>query len=288
VARSRALGRGLAALVEEFPGDGSRLVEIELGQIRPNPKQPRQQFDEDALAELAESIAAEGVVQPILVRAAGGTYEIIAGERRWRAAARAGLVTVPALIRPAGDREALILALAENLAREDLNAIDEARAYATLADELGLTQVEIARRVGKSRAAVANTLRLLELPDAALELVRSGALSEGHGRAILQVDGQDERVQLARRAVGRRLSVRETEAAAKRLGRVGRRRRRSGIVDEELAALAIDAAWQSLSLPATVRIGPRGGTVGIRFRSPDELGRIIDQLRAERSSAWAD
>lgn len=285
--RPRGLGRGLAALVAEFPGGQVSLIELELSQIRPNPRQPRRTFDDESIGRLAESIDAQGVVQPIVVRDAGGSYEIVAGERRWRAAERAGLRTIPAIVRPSDERESLVLALAENVAREDLNPIDQARAYAMLADELDLTQAEIARRVGRSRSSIANTLRLLELPDRVLAQIAAGALSEGHGRALLLAADQDRRLELAVRAVDRGWSVRDLEAAAKRGPRATRPAHRPGAIDDELAHLAVDAAWQSLGLRAAVRSGPRGGRVEIRFTSPAELGRIIDQLRAERVS-WAD
>ena len=288
MAKNRGLGRGLAALVAEFPAGQVSLVELDIDQVRPNPRQPRTRFDEDAINALAESIKSEGVVQPIIVRDTGEGYQIVAGERRWRASRRAGLTTIPAIVRPLDEREAMIMALAENVAREDLNAVEQARAYAVLADELDLSQTEIARRVGKSRPAVANTMRLLELPDAALELIETGALSEGHGRALLLAGDQDERLALARTAVKRGLSVRDTEAAAKRIGKPkAAKRPKTSQVDDELAHLAVDAAWESLKLRASVRSGPRGGTVEIKFSSPAELGRIIDQLRAERVS-WAD
>ena len=288
MAKNRGLGRGLAALVAEFPAGQVSLMELEMSQIRPNPRQPRTVFDPDAIETLAESIKSEGVVQPIIVRDAGDGYEIVAGERRYRAAQRAGLSTIPTIVRPLDEREAMITALAENVAREDLNPVEQARAYAVLADELSLSQTEIARRVGKSRPAVANTMRLLELPDEVLDLISAGQLSEGHGRALLLTGDQDERVRLAKRAVARGLSVRDLEAAAKRAGRARAPKRQPvAWVDEELANLAVDAAWQSLKLRASVRSGPRGGSVEIRFSSPAELGRIIDQLRAERVS-WAD
>jgi ParB family transcriptional regulator, chromosome partitioning protein len=288
-ARPRGLGRGLAALVAEFPTGGNSMVELEVAQVRPNPRQPRHVFDDAAIQRLAESVKADGVVQPIVVRDVGDGYEIVAGERRWRAARLAGLRTIPSIVRTADDRELLILALAENVAREDLNPVDQARAYAVLADELDLTQTEIARRVGKSRPAVANTMRLLELPDDVLALVSDGRLSEGHGRAILLAAGQDERSSLARTAVGRGWSVRECEAAAKRSAKTARRepKRAAGVMDDELAHLAVDAAWQSLGLRASVRRGPRGGRVELHFSTAAELGRIVDQLRADRVS-WAD
>ena len=287
--KPRGLGRGLAALVAEFPGGGTASVEIEVDRIRPNARQPRHTFDDAALDALSESIKAAGLVQPIVVRDTGGGFEIVAGERRWRAARQAGLTTIPAIVRQADEREALILALAENVAREDLNAVELARAYAVLSDELDLSQTEIARRVGRSRPAVANTLRLLELPDGVLGLIAAGELSEGHGRALLLASGHDERAALARRAVDRGWSVRDTEAAARATGKKPAKpaRRSAGAMDEELAHLAVDAAWQSLNLRASVRRGPRGGRVEIHFTTPAELGRIVDQLRAERVS-WAD
>jgi len=287
--KPRGLGRGLAALVAEFPGGGTASVEIEVDRIRPNARQPRHTFDGAALDALSESIKAAGLVQPIVVRDTGDGFEIVAGERRWRAARQAGLTTIPAIVRQADEREALILALAENVAREDLNAVELARAYAVLSDELDLSQTEIARRVGRSRPAVANTLRLLELPDGVLGLIAAGELSEGHGRALLLASGHDERAALARRAVDRGWSVRDTEAAARATGKKPAKpaRRSAGAMDEELAHLAVDAAWQSLNLRASVRRGPRGGRVEIHFTTPAELGRIVDQLRAERVS-WAD
>lgn len=286
-AKQRGLGRGLAALVAEFPSDQTSLVDVDLTNVRANSKQPRRVFDDDALKELAESIKAEGVVQPIVVRESGGGYEIIAGERRWRAAQVAGLRTIPAVVRRSDDRDSLVLAMAENVARVDLNPVDQARGYAVLSDELDLTQAEIARRVGKSRSAVANTMRLLELPDPVLDLMSSGTLSEGHGRAILLAEGQDERLALARKVVSRGLSVRQTEAEAKRAPKPRNRKPAAGSMDDELANLAVDAAWASLNLKASVRRGPRGGSVELHFTSNAELGRIIDQLRAERVS-WAD
>ncbi len=287
--RPRGLGRGLAALVAEFPTGGTSMVELEVAQVRPNPRQPRRAFDDEAIQRLSESVKADGVVQPIVVRDAGDGYEIVAGERRWRAARLAGLRTIPSIVRAADERELLILALAENVAREDLNPVDQARAYAVLADELDLTQTEIARRVGKSRPAVANTMRLLDLPDDVLDLVSEGKLSEGHGRALLLASDQDERSGLARTAVRRGWSVRECEAAAKRAAKPAKRdaKRQAGAMDDELAHLAVDAAWQSLGLRASVRRGPRGGRVELHFSTAAELGRIVDQLRADRVS-WAD
>ena len=231
------------------------------------------------------------MVQPIVVRDAGDGYEIVAGERRWRAAKLAGLRTIPAIVRPVDEREALILALAENVAREDLNAVEQARAYAVLADELGLSQTEIAKRVGKSRPAVANTMRLLDLPDAVLDLIAAGTLSEGHGRAILQVPDQDEPGGAgAAGSEERGLSVRETEAAARTARRSPTKRpaRRRRVVRRGAREpcgrrrLAVDASARPRYERRRRGLPSRSGS-----RSAAELGRIIDQLRAERVS-WAD
>ena len=286
--RPRGLGRGLAALVAEFPTDHVAMVELEISQVRPNPRQPRRVFDNDAIERLAESVRADGVVQPIIVRDAGDGYEIVAGERRWRAAQLAGLRTIPSLVRSADERELLILALAENVAREDLNAVDQARAYAVLADELDLSQTEIARRVGKSRPAVANTMRLLELPDDVLEHGLGGDAVGGPrprapaglrpGRAGRAGPHGGRPGLVCARPRGRRQARRPAKPAAKRA---------PGAMDDELSHLVVDAAWQSLALRAGVRRGPRGGRVEIHFTTPAELGRIVDQLRAERVS-WAD
>ena len=187
--KNRGMGRGLAAILsvsdrQAVGEEELRSLPVEL--IAASPSQPRRAFDEQALAGLAESLKARGVLQPVLVRpVAGGTYELIAGERRWRAAKLAGLASIPAIVRAHDDADALELALIENMAREDLNAVEQARACAALVEELGLTQEEVGRRVGRSRVAVSNLLRLLDLPDAALDLLESGALTEGHGRALL-------------------------------------------------------------------------------------------------------
>ena len=215
----RGMGRGLAAILAVSGGRGPaledlRMVPVEL--IAPNPKQPRRVFDEAALEALAGSLRERGVLQPVLVRpVAGGTYELVAGERRWRAAQIAGLETIPALVRERDDTEALEAALIENMAREDLNPVEEARACAALVEELGLTRETVGLRVGRSRVAVSNLLRLLDLPDEALELLELGHLSEGHGRALLLATDHADRKRLARSAVADGWSVRVLEAKAR-------------------------------------------------------------------------
>jgi ParB family chromosome partitioning protein len=213
------MGRGLAAILSAAPRDESeelRRVPVEL--IAPNPDQPRTVFDEHALVALAASIRERGVLQPVLVRGLpGGRYELIAGERRWRAAQLADLDEIPAVIRHHDDAASLELAVIENMAREDLNPVEEARACAALVEELGLTREEVGLRVGRSRVAISNLIRLLDLPDEVLELIEQRELTEGHGRALLMIEDHGERRALARAAVAGHWSVRELEARAREL-----------------------------------------------------------------------
>jgi ParB family chromosome partitioning protein len=212
----RGMGRGLAAILPrgQAGGDGLREIPVEL--VGPNPRQPRRSFDEGTLAELADSIRVRGLLQPIVVRALpGGRYELLAGERRLRAAKIAELDSVPALVREADERDQLDIALAENMARVDLNPVEQARACATLVEDLGLTKEEVGRRVGRSRVAISNLIRLLDLPEEALELIERGELSEGHGRALLLCKDHAARRALARDARDGAWSVRETERHAR-------------------------------------------------------------------------
>lgn len=211
------MGRGLAAILSVSPReDAEELRQVDVKLIVPNPNQPRQSFQEDALLGLAESIRARGVLQPVLVRPlADGRYELIAGERRWRAARIAEFETIPALVRRRDDAASLEIALIENMAREDLNPIEQARACAALVEELGLTREEVGVRVGRSRVSVSNLIRLLDLPDEALELIERGGLTEGHGRALLLAQDQSQRRSLARSAAQAGWSVRELEARSR-------------------------------------------------------------------------
>jgi ParB family transcriptional regulator, chromosome partitioning protein len=221
VARPRpGIGRGLEAILsvsaEGRDAQENELRELPVELISPNPKQPRRRFDQEALTALARSLGERGVLQPVLVRPkAGGTYELIAGERRWRAARIAGLQVIPALVRQREDAESLELALIENMAREDLNPIEEARACAALVEELALTREQVGRRVGRSRVAVSNLIRLLDLPDEVIELLAAGTLSEGHGRALLLAEDHGARRNLARAAAAEGWSVRTAEARAR-------------------------------------------------------------------------
>jgi ParB family chromosome partitioning protein len=287
------MGRGLDAILsvssEQVNGGGEELRELPIELISPNPKQPRRRFDEESLAALAGSLDERGVLQPVLVRPrAGGTYELVAGERRWRAARIAGLKSVPAIVREREDAQALEVALIENMAREDLNPIDEARACAALVEELGLTRQDVGRRVGRSRVAVSNLVRLLDLPDEAIELVQQGALSEGHGRAVLLAEDHDARRRLARAAAEQGWSVRVTEERARQSNAEGDtdakstpRRAASTHPDQERAAQDIAEALAG-ALGAEVQVKPaRDGryTAQLSFASPDEAIELARRIR---------
>lgn len=211
----RGLGRGLSSLIPSLVSDQLVYEEIPIGDIGRNENQPRQQFDPEAISELAASITKHGVVQPVIVRHKGGAYELIAGERRWRAAKEAGLTVLPALIKKSDDNQSLQIALVENIQRENLNAIEEATAYKRLAEELGLTQAELADMVGKNRATVANTMRLLNLPEEVSVMVGEGRISSGHARALLALENDDDKLRLALRIDAEGLSVRQTESLVK-------------------------------------------------------------------------
>jgi len=282
--RRAGIGRGLAAILPETPADAAagELLELPVTLIKPNPNQPRTTFDPDALAALAASIDATGVVQPLLVRPlADGSYELVAGERRWRAAQQAGLEKVPAVVRDQAEPERLQAALIENMVREDLNPVEEAKACAALVEDLGLTKEELARRVGRSRPAVSNLIRLLELPDEALDMLRSGDLSEGHGRALLGAQGNDTRRRLAREAVSGGWSVRETENRVRLAGQPRARPRKAPISPDERAALddATDAFEAALGHEAAVRPRGNGFVVELRFDDLDQAHQLARELR---------
>lgn len=271
----KGLGRGLEVLMGGAPAS-AELVHLPVGAISANSRQPRRRLDPERIEELAESVRAQGIVQPIVVRPlAEGRFELIAGERRWRAARKAGLVTVPALVRPSDDRESLLLALVENVAREDLSPVDEARAYAVLLDEFGLSLGEVSEQVGRSKPAVSNRLRLLELPDDVIGLVERGQLSEGHARAVLAVPNDDERRRLARRIIRQSLSVRAAERAARWAG-ARTKPRRTQPVSPALAERVQRAAQRVAGVPAKVA----AGRVEIYFESETQLEEIAEALEA--------
>lgn len=280
----QALGRGLKALIPDTPKARSGLAEIPLDRLSPNPEQPRKHFADDGIAELAESIRRHGVLQPLLVSENGsGGYIVIAGERRLRAARAAGLKTVPAVIRERlGARDELALALVENLQRRDLSALEEARAFEHLRSEHGLSQAEIAKQVGMDRSTVANALRLLRLPEAIQELVESGRLSAGHGRALLALPDDDSRVSWAERAVAEGLSVRDLERVAAGSKKETKGRPARGSERPPKDPNMVEAEEQlSLRLGTRVEIRPRrngGGAVVISCGEADELMRVFDLL----------
>lgn len=279
---ARGMGRGLSAILAVSGSEAApERREVPLDLIIPNRHQPRRHFDEGGLVALADSLGARGVLQPVLVRpVAGGLFELIAGERRWRAAGLAGLDVVPVIVRHEDDATSLELALIENMAREDLNPVEEARACAALVDELGLTQAEVGRRVGRGRVAVANLLRLLDLPDEALELIASAQLSAGHGRALLMTADHAERRRLARESAARGWSVRTLEDRARAAARRARgtRRRRVPLDTEHEAALEQVGAELTSRLGASARVAPDGAgcRVELRFES------VADALSAVR------
>ena len=283
-AKQRGLGRGLGALIGDFPEEpeSGAVTKLPLQTVEPNPDQPRRTFDEEELQALADSIAAHGILQPLAVRASGGGfYQIIAGERRWRAARMAGLSEVPVVVLEADDRTVMELALVENLQRQDLNPMEEAEGYQRLMKEYGLTQEEAAARVGKSRPAVANALRLLLLPEEVRSLVEDGTISAGHARAILSLPAARLQKAAAQKIVALRLSVRQAEAMCKRM-----------LQEEEKpepkpAPLTVDYVAEcekSLTrrLDRKVRIvnGKRKGRFELEFYGQEDLQRLYDALLA--------
>ncbi len=280
-AARRGLGRGFEVLIGAAEPS---LAELPVEQIHPNAKQPRKEFDAEAVSGLAESIRAQGLIQPVVVRPRlEGGYELIAGERRWRAAREAGIATVPAVVRDADDRDTLLLGLVENVAREDLSPVEEGRAYAVLIDEFGLALGEVAERVGKSKPTVSNRIRLLELPDDVLELLTRNELTEGHARALLSVPDHDERRRLARRIVREGMSVRSSERAARAAGARTRERRVSA-VDPAVAA-RVKEAFRALT-GFDAKVGAAGlhvavdGDVGL-----EELAESLERLLAAHRAA---
>jgi ParB family chromosome partitioning protein len=276
----KALGRGLEALIPgaDEAGPGSALKEIRVEDIEPNPEQPRTTFDEATLGELAASIGAHGLLQPVVVRALGsGRYRLIVGERRWRAARMAGLERMPAVVRESDDASSIALALVENLQREDLNPIDEAHGYEALMEVAGVSQVEVAERVGKDRSTVANALRLLDLPPEVQDMLRAGRLSAGHGRALLGFGAAEDRKRVAERAAARGLSVREVEALAR--GTAKRKKAARPRRSDDPFVREWEERLQRIfgTLVRIERLG-KEGSVRIEYYSDEDLERVLDLL----------
>jgi ParB family transcriptional regulator, chromosome partitioning protein len=276
----RGLGRGLELLVGGLDPAATELLELPVDVLHANPRQPRKRFDGEAGSGLADSIRTQGVIQPLLVRPrdAGG-YEIVAGERRWRAAREAGRETVPVVVRETDDRDTLLLGLIENVAREQLTPVEEARAYAVLIDEFSLSLGEVAERVGRSKPSVSNRIRLLDLPDDVLGMVERGQLSEGHARAVLAVPDHEGRRRLAREIVQKGLSVRAAEQRAKWAGAKQKPRVRQSPVDPVLAGRARVALEHLTGFPAKVA----AGRIELPFADELELEELVEAL--ERATA---
>ena len=269
----RGLGRGLEVLVGGAAE--AELLHLPLDAVHPNPRQPRKRFEPEATTGLAASIGRQGVLQPILVRPRSeGGYELIAGERRWRAAREAGIATLPAVVRHADDRDTLLLGLVENVARENLSPVEEARAYATLIDEFELSLGEVADRVGRSKPSVSNRLRLLELPEEVLWMLVRGELTEGHARAVLALPDDEERLRLARRVAREGMTVRAAERAASEGG--ARRRPRAATIDPALAERARAAAERLTGLPARIA----AGKLEVHFGEETRLEELVEALEA--------
>ncbi len=276
----KVLGRGLEALISqdlrESVSETERVKELDVARIDPNPHQPRASFDEEHLRELAESIRRHGVLQPIVVRRAGDRYELVLGERRLRAGKLAGLTAIPAIVREVDDAESLKQALMENLQREDLNAIEEARGYELLRSEFSLSAKDIADMIGKDRSTVANSLRILALPDEVKDLIAAGRLTAGHARALLSIEGADAQIEWARKIVSESLTVREIERTAPGKPRRGKRRARRQL---EAELRAVEEGLET-HLGTRVRIAPHGagGHIGIEYYSTEDLERILERI----------
>ena len=284
MAQQKGLGRGLGALLGDYnqgpEADGS-LRQLPLQKVEPNPDQPRRDFNEEELQALADSIGEHGILQPLTVREMphSGYYQIIAGERRWRAARMAGLTEVPALVIEADDRQAMELALIENLQRQDLNPVEEAQGYHSLLEDYGLTQEEAARRVGKSRPAVANALRLLNLEADILEQIRSGALSPGHARAILSLKDGKKRQEAAQKIVSLDLSVRQAEALCRSLGREPKPEPPTGTLQVNYVAECEKTLSRRLGRGVKIVTGKRKGRFELEFYGPEDRQRLYEALQ---------
>ncbi|MBK8315323.1 MAG: ParB/RepB/Spo0J family partition protein [Acidobacteria bacterium] len=272
----KALGRGLSALLSDTLAQGDELLDIDIDLIDPNPDQPRSRFDETRLEELAQSIRTNGLVQPILLRRIqGARYQIVAGERRWRAAQRAGLHKVSAIVREIPDARLLELALIENIQRQELNPIEEALAFQKLIRDLGLTQDEVAKRVGKDRSSVANYLRLLKLPAQIQRMIEDGSISMGHARALLAIDSEELQLKLANEIVAGKLSVRDIEHRVKKLAEEPKIRESSTAVENDANIRAAELKLKRhFGTQVKIHLGQSKGKIEIDFSSMSELDRI--------------
>ena len=275
----RGLGRGLEALIPMEKSSEENVTEINIKQIIANKKQPRRDFDEKKLDELAESMKQHGVLQPIILRKKGSNYEIVAGERRWRAAKKAGLEKIPAVVKEFSDADVMEIALIENLQREDLNPLEEAEAYKTLMSDFGLTQEELSKRLGKSRSLIANTVRLLNLDAEIQKLVSEDKLTAGHARALLSIQNKKERLSLANRISNENLSVRQTEEIVKKNLKNKYRGKLKKL--KEINPVIMDIAeklQRTLGTKVKLKGNEKRGKIEIEFYSSDELERILETI----------
>jgi ParB family transcriptional regulator, chromosome partitioning protein len=277
----KALGRGLNALFTQGSTLGHDLMELDIDRIDPAEGQPRSVFKESALEELAQSIRHNGIIQPLVVRRNGERFQIVAGERRWRAAQRAGLHTVPCIVKEVSEENTLELSLIENIQREELNPIEEANAYKKLLERGDLTQEDVSQRVGKTRSSITNALRLLKLPVELQKLVEDEQLSMGHARALLSFDSVEQQVSLAREIITKALSVRETEQIVKRAQSAASRPKRQEVSNNTEGPNIVAAETKlskRLGAPVKIRLAGSGGVVEIKFSSGDDLARLFDTL----------
>jgi len=276
--RKKVLGRGLEALIprdiKENVAASEKVIDLKVDQIDPNPHQPRQVFGEEELQELAESIRENGILQPIVVRRAGDRYELVAGERRLRASRILGLKEIPALIRDIDDENSLKLALLENLQREDLNPLEKAAGFKALKEELGVSTAEIGRALGKGRSTVANTIRLLRLPEEVKGLINSGQLTEGHARAILAIEGVEKQIEAAERVVNEELTVRDME---KSVSRKSPARKRKKEADPELRSLE-ERLEIHLGTKVQIKPGKKGGVLRIKYYSNEQFEGVLENM----------
>ncbi|MGE5633470.1 MAG: ParB/RepB/Spo0J family partition protein [Caulobacteraceae bacterium] len=274
----RGLGKGLGALIPEVDEQvGNSVIELKITEVEPNDKQPRKAFDDQRLTDLSESIKEHGVVQPIIVRKVGNGYQIIAGERRWRASRLAGRKTIPAIVKECSNVEVMEIALIENLQREDLNSIEEAHAYKSLIDEYNMTQEEIAQRIGKSRPAIANSLRLLQLPHTIKDMIAAGKITQGHARALLAIENERKMLEVAEKIVNQQLNVRQIEKLAKETKQAVKKNNELG--QEQLEVKQIEERLKSvLGTKVTIQHKKNKGKIEIEYYSNEELDRILDIL----------
>ncbi|HOS68887.1 MAG TPA: ParB/RepB/Spo0J family partition protein [Bacillota bacterium] len=274
----RGLGKGLGALIPEGEeSDRNSIVEIKITDIEANDRQPRKAFNDETLVDLSESIKEHGVVQPIIVRKLGSSYQIIAGERRWRAARLAGKKTIPAIVKECSDLEVMELALIENLQREDLNSIEEATAYKSLIEEYNMTQDEISKKIGKSRPAIANSLRLLQLPQEIKNMIAEGKISQGHARALLSISGEKKQIDMAEKIIAQQLNVRQIEKLAKDTKQKKKKEVLPDAYQIEINQLE-ERLRAALGTKVTIHHKKNKGSIEIEYYSDEEFDRIFDLL----------